>query len=91
MTMMVGAILLWIFAPIDKAIDSVLPTFNNTGYSSEGGGRNVGDDLVPSPSPTVINKAQFMRCKKDKECCNGLDKICHLGVDEIMYATVHNA
>jgi hypothetical protein len=91
MIMMVSVIVLWVYAPIDKAIDSLLPNFNNTGgYLGDLG---TFGDIPPSPAPppTLIQKSQFMQCKQDKDCCNGLDTICGLGVDEILYATAHNA
>lgn len=87
----VGTILIWRFAPIDKAIDSVLPTFNNTGGDSGG---STGGESVPRPTlaPTQDGTFDFMQCQDpSRNCCNGLDSICDLGVDDILYATVHNA
>lgn len=90
----VGGILIWKFAPIDDVIDSVLPTFNNTGSNS--GNPGVGNPSGPVPSPTLAptprERFQFNRCQDPTEnCCNGLDTICDLGVDDVLYATVHNA
>jgi hypothetical protein len=87
----VGGILIWRFAPIDEAIDSVLPTFNNTG-----GGNSPGNGGGPVSSPTLPptqgDRFEFMQCQDPtQDCCNGVDNICDLGVDDILYATVHNA
>jgi hypothetical protein len=88
----VGGILIWKFTPIDEAIDSVLPTFNNTG----GGSSGIGNGPVSSPTtpPTQGgDRFEFMQCQDPTSgnCCNGVDGICDLGVDDILYATVHNA
>jgi hypothetical protein len=47
----------------------------------------------PTSSPSLIpDKFVFMQCEDvTKNCCNGLDSICNLRVDEIFYASVHNA
>jgi hypothetical protein len=43
----------------------------------------------PTPSPGLF---VFMQCEDETQnCCNGLDTICDLRVDEIFYASVHNA
>ena len=35
---------------------------------------------------------QFIQCQGNtSDCCNGLDGLCDFGVDEIMWATSHNA
>ena len=34
---------------------------------------------------------RFDQCPEDGACCNGLSTNCELGVNEIMFATVHNA
>jgi hypothetical protein len=53
--------------------------------------------LLASPgsatsAPTAPQEYTFMQCKNESQnCCNGLDSICHLRVDEILYVSVHNA
>ena len=46
-----------------------------------------------SPTP-ASTQYQFMQCDPDNtgqtDCCNGLEGICDLRVDEVMYATLHN-
>jgi hypothetical protein len=93
LVVVVGGILIWKFAPINEAIDSVLPSFNNTGGNSGNQGYGSGgDDVSPTPAPTEREKYEFMQCQDPtKDCCNGLDTICDLKVDDILYATVHNA
>ncbi|KAL3943574.1 MAG: hypothetical protein SGBAC_002355 [Bacillariaceae sp.] len=85
-----SCVVLWKFAPIDKAIDSVLPKFNKTSGEYTGIGDAFGD-IPPTQAPSLPDRFNFMQCRQGKECCNGLTKICHLGVDEIVYATAHNA
>lgn len=55
---------------------------------------NVALGSPPPGSPTSSPTAPFafMQCNKESQhCCNGLDSICHLRVDEILYVSVHNA
>lgn len=68
--------------------------------------RNITDDEIdktappdesasghPTSSPSLISdKFVFMQCEDlTQNCCNGLDSICNLRVDQIFYASVHNA
>lgn len=94
LVLIAGGVVIWQFAPIDEAIDSVLPTFNNTGN----GGSNNDDDQdsasSPTAAPTAYERYEFMQCAdpNSANCCNGLDNgICDLRVDEVLYATSHNA
>lgn len=93
MVLIVTGILIWQFAPIDDAIDNVLPTFNNTGSESFGGnGTTLGGS--PTAAPSQLSQYQFMKCADptSPDCCNGLDGgFCDLRVNEVMYATSHNA
>lgn len=93
----VCGVLIWKFAPIDEAIDTVLPDFSNTtnngGSGNSGGGGNDIDDLNP-PTDAPIESYGFMQCQDPSStaCCNGLDGgVCNLRVDQAMFATVHNA
>jgi hypothetical protein len=89
--LVVGGVLIWKYAPIDKAIDNVLPKFNQTSAGEITGLDDNFGDIPPTAAPSVPERFHFMQCKQDKECCNGLSKICDLGVDDILYATAHNA
>ena len=64
---------------------------------------NENAELLPTSAPTMP-PFTFMQCTgyedtfdKDEvvstsnKCCNGLDSICELPVNDIMFATVHNA
>jgi hypothetical protein len=43
-------------------------------------------------SLTAPQEYTFMQCRNESQnCCNGLESICHLRVDEILYVSVHNA
>ena len=88
---LVSGILIWQFAPIDKALDSVLPNFNNTGDDADP--KATVAPGTPTASPTQKPPDYtFMQCEDETQnCCNGLDTICDLRVDEIFYASVHNA
>ena len=43
---------------------------------------------LPAPAPQY----QFIQCDREGtgDCCNGLDSICDLRADEVLYATLHN-
>mmetsp|Transcript_39892 Transcript_39892/g.96295 ORF Transcript_39892/g.96295 Transcript_39892/m.96295 type:complete len:408 (+) Transcript_39892:290-1513(+) len=99
------AVLIWKFAPIDEAINTVLPNFNSTTDSSSSGGDGGGDGTnddngggdgggvtqpTEAPFPTTY---RFMQCQDPNSlnCCNGLDGICDLQVDQALFATAHNA
>ena len=87
--LIVIGILIWQFAPIDNAIDSVLPTFNNTGT---GNSSTIGGGSTSPPAPQI--EYEFMQCADptSPDCCNGLDNgLCDLRVDEVMFAASHNA
>ena len=58
-----------------------LDTINN----AIGSGTNNNNESSSEDSYT------FMQCPKNGECCNGLESNCDLRVNEIMWATVHNA
>lgn len=88
---LVTGILIWQFAPIDKALDSVLPNFNNTFDSTDKVTLAPGS---PTAAPTEIPPPAFvfMQCEDETQnCCNGLDTICDLRLNEIFYASTHNA
>jgi len=84
----VVGIVIWQFAPIDETLDKFLPDFNKT--SSPTTSPVQGTTAVPTAAPTAA--IPFNRCASDAQCCiNGLDNICDLGVDKVMYSMVHNA
>ena len=72
-----GGSLAVIFGFID--IEQVQNFFSSS-VDNDGGDGNEGDGDLP-----------FMRCPEFGECCNGLESNCGLKVDELLYATVHNA
>lgn len=98
----VAGILIWKFAPVDEAINSILPNYNSTS-AGEGGGASGGnaDSDVPiggdgefqvTGAPTITPTYQFIQCPNNGQaCCNGLDTNCNLRANEILYATLHNA
>lgn len=47
---------------------------------------------IATPAPSATPGYTFMQCDSDKsDCCNGLEGICDLRANEVMYATLHNA
>jgi hypothetical protein len=88
---LVTGVLIWQFAPIDKALDSILPNFNNTEDGTDPTVPVAPGSPTASPTPKPPEFV-FMQCEDETQnCCNGLDTICDLRVNEIFYASVHNA
>jgi hypothetical protein len=75
-----GGVLVWQLLPEDSK-EAAKNLFNNT--------PDAGDIFTPSaPDPTYI----FNQCADPtSNCCNGLSSICDLPVNDIMFATAHNA
>jgi hypothetical protein len=72
--------------PVDSSAPSLNPTVEATVVA--------GIETAPVAAPVVANPGlfQFMQCAdQTQNCCNGLDTICDLGVDDILFASVHNA
>ena len=78
----IGAFLVWWFEPweglpepIASTLEDLRPdTFKPVGMTTS----------APTETP-------FMQCDETSEnCCNGLDGLCDLRANEIMYATLHN-
>jgi hypothetical protein len=91
----VAGVLIWKFAPIDEAINSILPSYNSSTSVSgaTSGNYSVGgsdfEDVSEAPTETPY---QFIQCSNEgQDCCNGLDTNCDLRANEILYATLHNA
>ncbi len=78
-----GGALAVIFGFVD--IEQIQNFFQNSigGDGGTGGTGGDGDDGVVA--------LPFMRCPENGDCCNGLETNCKLRVDEVFYASVHNA
>lgn len=83
----VAGVLIWLFVPEDSVKDIVpqpnVPTATEPAAAP-------GDNSEPTAAP-VDNSYQFMQCQDMNNCCNGLEEICDLGVDDILWAMSHNA
>jgi len=92
----IAGLLTWLLTPWDGIIGSILPTFENTKTGDDGGLTGDGPifpaTMNPTSSPTKVS-SQFNRCDPNSQtpCCNGLESNCQLKVNEIMYASSHNA
>jgi hypothetical protein len=91
----ISGILIWKFAPVDEAIDSILPSYNSTGSVSNIGGTGSsgcggGEVGVTTDATTASPAYQFIQCEDNGQaCCNGLNTNCSLRANEILYATLH--
>ena len=72
-----------IFGLVD--IDEIESFFTGGGGAEDSGVQNDNGG-IEEPTPY-----QFMQCPANGECCNGLQSNCDMKINEIMYATVHNA
>ena len=89
-------LLVWIFVPWDDTINDALNKVPIPSGSEDSAVPNtVRPITVTTSPPSVSPEFQFMQCDPDNtgqmDCCNGLEGICDLRADEVMYATLHNA
>ena len=93
LSLALAAFLVWYFEPWKK-----VEINNGTGNSGNSGYNDMPDTIKPTlvatSPPTPTPQYQFMQCDPDitdqADCCNGLEGICDLRADEVMYATLHN-
>ena len=98
-----GGVCVWLFVPWDETINEVLDNVPIPGGSDIGNTRSEGDDAIPNtiiplkdPAslPLAPPEYQFLQCGSNNtgqsNCCNGLEGLCDLRVNEILYATLHN-
>lgn len=71
----ISAVLVWRFTPWEDLITKITPIFPGN------------DD---STSTTETGYA-FNQCQTKEDCCNGLDGICDLKVNEVLFAATHNS
>jgi hypothetical protein len=48
-------------------------------------------ETIPTGSPTASPGYEFIQCRDGQDCCNGLETICDLRANEVLYAMPHNA
>ena len=88
--------------PTDKsAPPTTMPTISAQPSAQPTAQPSVRPTAQPSAQPSPVGSSQptpspssfaFMQCEDESlNCCNGLDTICDFRVDEIFYASVHNA
>ena len=90
-TLIVAAFLIWWFEPWKDFIGTA-----SNGDQNQGGLRpaTLTPQWIPTESPTPAPKFQFNKCDPQSgvgNCCNGLEGLCDLRADQIMYGTLHNA
>lgn len=91
----VAGILIWLLPPWDEIIGGILPTFENTASGPSGIAENS-PTRSPTANPTFSPTREpipFSQCDPNSNtpCCNGLESNCEQNVNDIMYATAHNA
>jgi len=94
-----GGIILWQFLPdsTKEGVRGRLPGGggNSTGSEGDGGGLNV-------PLPTFVTSGGgeeppaatfdfYAYCDDKASCCNGMESLCGMPINKIMYAGLHNA
>ena len=85
-----AGVLIWQFLP-EESKESIQDVLNST-LGGDGNTPDVGLPNEPTDPEEEDQGFVFIQCKDDSStCCNGLDSICDLRADEILYAGVHNA
>lgn len=86
----VPLIVVWALRPFDRIVDYVLPPSPSTELV---GIQKVSNDSVFSYHLFQNrNKFPFRHCSSNATlCCNGLENTCDLRINQVMFATVHNA
>jgi hypothetical protein len=83
-----GGVILWQFMPEESkaTIQTNIEVIRNKTD-------DIGIDIPDNPLDSGVPNGgyQFHQCQDESNCCNGLDSICDLRANEILYAGVHNA
>ena len=83
--------MIWWFEPWKDFIGSASKNDQNLGNIRPA---TLKPQVAPTLSPTAAPKYQFNRCDPQNDtgnCCNGIEGLCDLRADQILYATLHNA
>ena len=89
-----GSFALWIFGPYERIIDYCLPSsLIDQHHRGDDGDHHSTTSIAPNSSSGVPTRIpfDFNQCGNETDCCNGLINTCDLRINEIMFATVHNA
>jgi len=92
----VAGVCVWKFVPWEDSINNVLGAVPIPDNNSNGGGTNSNiakPNTVETASPTASPMYEFIQCDDTSgtgDCCNGLEGICDLRANEVLYATLHN-
>lgn len=82
-------LLVYFFAPWEGVVDQIPGLSQNNTNNDEGG---AASSPTSAPTTTPLSDYQFIQCDDvNTNCCNGLEEICDLGVNDILWATSHNA
>jgi hypothetical protein len=83
----VAGVCVWKFVPWEDTINGVLDSVPIPGNT-------VKPNTVVTASPTSSPMYEFIQCDDTSgttgDCCNGLEGICDLRANEVLYATLHN-
>ena len=99
MLLTTAGLLVYFFAPWQNVAGQI-PGFNQNQTNTGNDGEEEQDtDSSTSTSPptaapttTPLFDYQFIQCDDvTTNCCNGLSEICDLGVNDVLWATSHNA
>ena len=94
----VAGVCIWKFVPWDDTINNVLDQVPIPGGSDDSdsitNNNNDGNNDSNSNEVKPVVMYEFIQCdgngQTSGDCCNGLEGICDLRADEILYATLHN-
>ena len=96
LSLAIAAFLVWWFEPWKKSGQDAANDIDSSDPWDSWIPETLEPALKGTPAPTETPPFQFMQCDPDNtntgqaDCCNGLEGICDLRANEIMYATLHN-
>jgi len=88
----ISAFLIYWFEPWKK-VDEIISNGPAGSFNGDDRPEILNPNQTPTLAPTPTPGFRFNQCEPESnpgDCCNGLEGLCDLRADEVMYATLHN-
>ena len=91
-TAVMPLIVVWAIRPFDRIIDYLLPPSSLAVHEQRSKLGNHSEPIFNHSLFQNRNAFPFRQCSQNATlCCNGLENLCDLPINDVMFATVHNA